>query len=174
MARLLLLCLLVCPRLTFATVASDFAGQIHDLSLDPAECYRVTELNFAKEDLKIYLTSGYLIFSKPVGGFRQGAVFVAEGEAGDAEILLMPPTRSERLSMATFTQSPNLEEHFTGAAMLFTDSTAADLLAQIHTVPEPRKNLELGNAIADQWNSVIRNLAGSFETTLVHDLLSTT
>ncbi len=173
MARLLFLFCLVSPGLTLASVAADFASQIHDLALDPDECYRVTELNFAKEDLKIYFTSGYLIFAKPIGGFRQGAVFVAGGEAGDAEILLMPPTRSERLSMATFTESPNLEEHLTGAALLFTDSTAADLLAQIHANAEPRKNLEIGNAIADQWNSVIRNLAGSFETTLVHDLLST-
>ncbi|MBZ5608540.1 MAG: hypothetical protein LAP38_09795 [Acidobacteriia bacterium] len=173
MARLLFLFLLASLRVTLAGVAADLAGQIQNVSLDPEECYRVTDLNFAKEDLKIYLASGYLIFSKPIAGFRQGAVFVADGDAGDAEILLMPPTRSERLSMATFTDSPTLEEHFNGAAFIFSDATAADLLAQIRVNPAPKKSPELGNAMADQWNSVLRNLAGSFETTLVHDLLST-
>ncbi len=171
MARWLSLFLLAGLRLS-AGLASDLAVQIQNVSLDPEECYRVTDLNFSKEDLKVYLASGYLIFSKPIAGFRQGAVFVADGDAGDAEVLLLPPSRSERMSMAIFTDSPNLEEHFNGAAMVFSDATAQELLAQIRANPVPKKSAELGNAIADQWNSVLRNLSGSFETTLVHDLLS--
>ena len=110
--------------------AADTAREVHGISLDPDECYRVIELNFAKEDLKIYLTSGYLVFAKPIQGGRQGAVFVATADAGDAEILLMPPTRGERLSLATFAGSPNLEEYFNTAVFIFTDGTGEDLLAR--------------------------------------------
>lgn len=173
MARLLALLFFVAVRLTHAsTTATDLARQVQQVSLDTDECYRVIELNFTKEDLKVYLNSGYLIFAKPIGGVRSGAVFVANSEAGDAEVLLLPPVRSERLSLATFTESPNLDEHFKAAALIFTDGTAADLLAQIQSSPSAKKAPEMGELIAGQWTSILRNLYGSFETRLVHDLLS--
>jgi len=171
-SRVLLLAALVSLRVLAAGAATDIARQFQFLALDPAECYRVTELNFSKEDIKIYLSSGYLIFSKPIAGFRQSAVFVASSDGGDAEILLMPPSRTERLSLATFTQYPNLEEHFKMAAFLFTDGTAADLLSRIDANPSPKKSEELGNVIADQWNPVLRNLSIPFETSLVQDSLT--
>ena len=173
MTRILAIAALLSLRVLTAEVATDIARQIQTLSLDPAECYRVTELNFSKEDIKIYLSSGYMIFSKPIAGFRQSAVFVTSSDGGDAEILLMPPTRSERLSLATFTHVPNLEEHFKMAAFLFTDATAADLLARIDANPSFKKSEELGNVLADQWNSVLRNLSMPFETSLVQDSLTT-
>jgi peptidase M1-like protein len=169
-ARVLLLVFLTSLRL-HAGAAMDLARQFQLISLDPDQCYRVSELNIGKEDVKVYLSSGYLIFAKPISGFRQGAVFVASGEGADAEILLMPPSRGERLSLAKFTGSPNLEEHFKAAAFLFTDNTASELLAKIDATP-PKKSPEFGNLIADQWNPVLRNLSGSFETALVHDALS--
>jgi hypothetical protein len=171
-ARFLVLFFLANLRIALAGAAADLARQLQQVSLDPDECYQVTELNFSKEDLKVYLASGYLMFSKPIGGFRHAAVFATAGEAADAEVLLMPPSRGERLSLANFTESPNLEEHIRGAAFIFTDNTAEDLLAQIHANPSPKKTPELGHIIADQWNSVLQNLSGSFETSLVHDLLS--
>ena len=78
--------------------ASD-GDEIQHLSLDPAECYRVLDLNFNKEDVKVYLASGYLIFTKPVfsnqsnsnQGTHLGAVFVASADGGDADVLLLPP-----------------------------------------------------------------------------------
>jgi Peptidase family M1 domain len=168
--RVLALLVLTGPLLT-AGVASDLAQQFQQMSLDPDECYRVTELNIAREDIKVYLSSGYLIFAKPIAGFRQGAVFVASSDGGDAEILIMPPTRGERLSLATYTQSPNLDEHFRAAAFLFTDGTAAELLSRIDAAL-PKKVPEIGLTLAGQWNSVMRNLAASFETRLVLDGLS--
>jgi len=170
-ARVLLLFFLTSLRFLHAGAATDLARQFQLISLDPDQCYRVTELNIGKEDVKVYLSSGYLILAKPIAGFRQGAVFVAAGEGADAEILLMPPSRGERLSLSTFTGSPNLEEHFKAAAFLFTDGTAAELLAKIDATP-PRKSPEFGNLMADQWNPVLRNLSSSFETALVHDALS--
>ena len=169
--RGLLLFFLTGARLLLAGAASDLATQFQSIALDPQQCYRVTELNFAKEDIKIYLTSGYLVFTKPIAGFQQGAVFVASEDGGDAEVLVMPPSRSERLSLATFTQSPNLEEHFNSAAFLFTDATAREVLSKLEQ-NSAKKVPEAGNLIAGQWNGVMQNFTGRFETTLVHDALS--
>ena len=169
--RILPLLLLTGVPLLAAGVATDLARELQTLTLDPDECYRVTELNLAKEDIKIYLASGYLILTKPVAGFRQGAVFVASAEAGDAEVLLMPPSRTERLSLATFTESPNLDEHFKAAAFLFTDATGADLLARVEEA-SAKTAPEQGHIIADQWTPTVRNLSHIFETSLVHDALT--
>ena len=163
MLRLLpALVLLASLRPAFALTAADVGDQIQQISLDPAECYRVLDLNFNKEDVKVYLASGYLVFSKPVQGVRLGALFVANAEAGDADILLLPPTRSERSSLNTFTNSPNLEEHFKSAAFVFTDGTGDDLLAQLQNNPASKKSPEMGGLIAERWTPVLRNLIVQF------------
>lgn len=170
MIRSAALLLLFSLRLSLAASASDLARQFREISLDPDECYRVIDLNFSKEDLKIYLASGYLVFAKPIQGARYAAVFVASADAGDAEALLMPPSRGERLSLATFTGSPNLEEHFGGAVFIFTDGTGEDLRARVEA--EPKKSPEAGNLIADGWTPTLRNFAASFQTRLVGGILS--
>src|ERR1700693_5859213 len=104
------LLLFAMPRL--AGTASDLARGIAEISLDPDQCYRVRDVTIVREDARFYLTDGYLIFAKPVAGARVSAVFTAEAEGGDAEVLLMPPTRSERRSLASYTGSPNMDEHF--------------------------------------------------------------
>jgi len=151
--------------------AADISRLLREDSIDPNECYRVTELEYSKEDLKIYFTEGFLAFAKPVNGIRPAAVFTSEVEAGDAELLLLPPTRGERLSLANFTQSPNLEEHFNAAILLFTDSSGEELLAKIHT-NGGKKNAEMGALLSDQYTSTFRNFTSSFEARLVLDLLS--
>ena len=158
------------PALAFT--AADLGDEIQHVALDPAECYRVLDLNFNKEDLKVYLASGYLVFTKPVRGSHLGAVFVANAEAGDADVVLLPPTRSERASLATFTKSPNLDEHFKSAAFVFTDSTGDDLLVKLQNNPDSRKSLEMGGLIAERWTSVLNNLVSSFETRVVYDVLT--
>ncbi len=145
---------------------------IQQATLDPSECYRVIDLNFSKDDLKVYLESGYLMFTKPVRGTRLGAVFLANADGGDADVLLLPPTRSERVSLAMFTDSPNLEEHFKSAAFVFTDGTGEGLLAQLQNAGSSKKSQEMGGLIAEKWSSVLANLMSSFETRLVYDVLS--
>jgi hypothetical protein len=156
----------------FALTAADLGDEIQHVSLDPQACYRVLDLNFSKEDLKVYLASGYLIFTKPTNNVRLGAVFVANVDGGDADILLLPPTRSERSSLATFTKSPNLEEHFKSAVFIFTDGTGDDLLARLAENPASKKSAEMGGLIAERWTSVLNNLISSFETRVVYDVLS--
>ena len=93
--------------------------------LDPEACYRVNDFRISREDVCVYLTSGYLILAKKVNGVRPAALFSADVDAGDAEVVAMPPNRGERLSLVSFTGSPNLDEHFRAGLMVFSDETGA-------------------------------------------------
>lgn len=166
------LILLTSLPLALAGTAADLADQVQHVTLDPQACYRVIDLNFSKEDLKLYLASGYLIFAKPVLGRRTGAVFVANAEGGDADVLLLPPTRSERVSLVQFTNSPNLEEHFKSAVFIFTDKTADDLLHKLEDNPASKKSQEMGGLIADHWTATFDDLISSFQTRILYDLMS--
>jgi Peptidase family M1 domain len=166
------LILLASVHSVFATTGADLSGELQHIALDADQCYRVLDLNFSKEDLKVYLASGYLIFTKPVRGTRLGAIFVTSAEAGDADLLLLPPTRSERSSLAMFTNSPNLEEHFKSAVFISTDGTGDKLLGEIQRNPESKRSPDMGGIILGEWNSVLGNLMASFETRVVYDLLS--
>ena len=152
--------------------AADLARAIHETAADPGEVYRVRELNFAREDIRIYLTEGYLVFSKPVEGRRVWAAFSSDVEGGDAEVLLLPPTRSERQSLAGFTNSPNLDEHLRSAFMVFTDGTADRLLEQIQREGVGRRVPEMGPAKAAEWSGIAGNIAAPMQLRLVEDILA--
>lgn len=155
-----------------APTAAELASTIRQAGLDPEECYRVRDISFAREDLRLYLSDGYLILGRPVGGRRISAVFSAHNEGGDGELLLMPPSKSERLSLATFTQSPNLNEHFRIALMLFTDATAEELAGLIRSRPDVAKSPETGILLERQFASAVNNLAASFGMRFLYELLS--
>jgi hypothetical protein len=159
-------------RLLHAGAAADLAHSITQAGVDPEECYRVRDLTLTAEDLRLYFTEGYMIFGKPVGDAPVTAVFVTGTQGGDGEILALPPNRSERQSLASHTASPNLNEHFKVAVLLFTGETYRDLMAQIRENPFNKKSPEMGLTLAPEWASVTRNLAASFESRLVLDLLS--
>jgi len=167
-----LILLAATTRCLLAASAAQVGDQVEHISLDPDQCFRVLDLNFAKEDLKIYLASGYLIFAKPIGGARLGAIFVTSEEAGDADLLLLPPTRSERSSLAKFTGSPTLDEHFKVAAFVFTDGTGDRLFAQLESNSPVKKSPDMGNLMAGRWTTVLADLVASFETRVVYDILS--
>ena len=152
--------------------AAAAAKAIVNSGLDAKECYRVRDLVFNKEDIRFYLTDGYLIFGKPIDGQRMSAVFTADVDGGDAEVILFPPHRSERLSLASFTGSPNLDEHINAAVFLFSDGTGEQLLAQIQA-GAPKKAQEMGLLLAEKWQSIVKNLSGSLAIRLVQDHLST-
>jgi hypothetical protein len=152
--------------------AADLARTIREAGLDPDACYRVHDLTFYKEDVRVYLTDGYLIFSKPVMGERLAAVFTADVEGGDGEVMLLPPYRGERQSMAAFTQSPNLDEHVRAALMVFTDGTARTLMDRITKEESGRKAPEMGPLLAEKWAPVVANVTDGFQLRLVQDLMA--
>ena len=150
---------------------ADVARAIRGAEFDPDQCYRVRDLNFSKEEARYYFTDGFLIFGKPIEGRVTSALFSADVEGGDAELIVMPPRAGERMSLANFTGSPNLNEHFKFAMMIFTDSTATNLLAQVRRA-QAAPNAERGLLLAGEWNGVVRNLSSSFAVRLVQDVLT--
>ncbi|PYT31810.1 MAG: hypothetical protein DMG58_11490, partial [Acidobacteria bacterium] len=170
-----LLAALFIPIVSYAAAGgAELARSVREVQLDSAECYRVHDLQINKDDIHLYFTDGYLIFGKPLNGTRTTAVFTADVEAGDAELLLLPPSRSERRSLAAYTGSPNLDEHLTGAVLLFGDDTYNNLMQQIRGSEFNKRNAEMGALMADEWNPTVRNLSESFEARLLLDLLSPT
>jgi hypothetical protein len=155
-----------------AGTAAELAREVASASLDPEECYRVRELTLVREDARFYLADGFLIFGKPVAGRRISAVFTTDVENGEAEVLLLPPNRSERKSLAAFTNAPNLDEHLTATVLLFTDDTYRELVEQMRANPFNRKSPERGVLLSEQWTSTVRNLSDSFVTRITLDLLA--
>jgi hypothetical protein len=165
----LLLCLL--PSLAHAATAADLARNIREMSLDPSQCYRVRDVSLHRDEARLFLTDGYLIFAKPVAGAPMAAVFISEGEGADAELLVLPPNLGERRSLASYTGSPNLDEHLLAAVLLFSDDTYAQISQQVRQGESNRKVPEMGALMADQWTPVVRNYATSFQTRLVWDVM---
>lgn len=153
-----------------ADTAADLARGIREAGLDAQACYRVRDLTFNQEDIKFYLTDGFLIFTRPVNGHRLAALFTTDVEGGDAELILMPPFRAERQSLGSFTGSPNLNEHFTSALFVFSDKLGDQLLARARESGSPSE--ERGQLLASQYVSLVRNLSESFQMRLVEDQLS--
>ncbi len=142
------------------------------MTLDPDRCYRVRDLKLTREDAKIFFTEGLLIFAKPIEGAPAAAIFSAQVEGGEAEILLIPPTAGERGSLARFTNSPNLEDRFENMLMLFTDDTAAELQRQIEASPGGVKPaVEMGLVLKQRFEASLRNVAESMQLRMVQDLL---
>lgn len=151
--------------------ASDLGHQVLAASLDPSECYHIREIRIDQADVTFYLTEGYLIFGKPVNGAAVSAVFTTEVEGGDAEVVLLPPDRAERRSLAAFTASPNLDEHFTEAVFFFTDDTARSLGERVRADPSSSRDPAFGRLMAERWNLAVSNLTSGFQTRIVLDLL---
>ena len=123
------------------TSAADLGRAVLTAGLDASACYRVRDLEISQEDAQFYLTDGYLIFGKPVNGSPVAAVFTADVDGGDAEVLLLPPNRSERKTLAGYTGSPNLDEHFSYAVFLFTEAMVRGIDEQIRAKGEAKNSL---------------------------------
>ena len=71
--RWLALVALLLPVAAAGGPAGDIARAIRENSFDRDECYRVRDLTLTREDIRIYLTDGHMIFSRPVAGRRIAA-----------------------------------------------------------------------------------------------------
>ncbi len=164
---------LLCAQTPPSSSGADLARAIRTAGLDPDQCYRVRDLAFARDEIKLFFNDGLLIFSKPVAGERLSAIFVGIEDPADGELLLLPPTRDERQSMAKFTRTPNLDEHFHTALLTFTDSTARDLLQEIAAGKGRPARVE-GKQLEAEWAPVVNNLNESLVQRITGDLLSAT
>lgn len=152
--------------------AAELGRAVVAAGLDATQCYRVRDLELSEEDAHFYLTEGYLIFGKPVNGAPVAAVFSGDVDGGDAELILLPPDRSERKSLAAYTGSPNLDEHFRTAIFLFTEASARGLMERVRANASSKNLPDIGALMAEQWNRTLANIESSYESRVVLDLLS--
>src|SRR5581483_10960473 len=103
-------------------------------------------------------------------------MFTSDAEAGDAEMLLIPPNRSERMSLAHFTYAPNFDEHFNTAIMLLSADTSARLQRSIAEKEAEAgmslRDAERGRELAERWSPSLRKLSSAFATRMVEQALS--
>jgi hypothetical protein len=170
--RITLLCGILAAQPPPAPSGAALAQAVSDIVLDPQQCYLVRDLSFARDDIKLYFNDGYLIFSKAAAGQRIAAVFAGTEDPADGELLLSPPRRDERQSLAKFTQTPNFDEHFRAALLTFTDGSAEKLITDILASGRSRVNEEAGRLLASEWSAPVRAITGSLAQRIVGDLIS--
>jgi Peptidase family M1 domain len=85
-------------------------------SFDVKDVYQVRDVSLLLEDLHISISDGTMAFMREVNGRVTGAVFEGVGE-----VLLVPPNRAERTSLALFTGTAVLEQRFQSAYLRFSD-----------------------------------------------------
>lgn len=168
--RAILFVLMAASCAQAAETAAALGEQLRQLELDPASCYRVRDLEFQREDIGLFFKDGLIIFSRPVAGQRVMAVYSTSEPGDDAEVLLRAPNRSERASLAKSTGSPNLNEHFSAAILVFTDGGAEELLEKIKA-GLVKERPDDGIVLSGRMNDATRNFARSFQVRLVEDLL---
>ena len=155
-----------------AHAAADLGKSLVGAGLDPARCYRIRDVILSREDARFYLTDGYIIFGKPVNGAPVSAVFSADTEGGDGEVLMLPPDRSERRSLASYTGAPTLDEHFSSALFFFTSAEDRALLGEIQKRPGVRNVPDIGVLMAERWNPRVAGAVAGLEARMVLDLLT--
>jgi hypothetical protein len=121
--------------------------QLRNIGLDKSRVYHVREVAIDRSSMHITLDDGIIGFTQDVAGHVTGAFF-----EGDGELLLRPPDRVERASMALFTGAAILEEGFSTAYFRFDDNTYSDLQPNLR----PTDNAE---EFVQQWDGAARNLA---------------
>ena len=126
-----------------AAPASSAVALYRDLlnpSLDAKDVYQIREVSIMVEDLHISISDGTLAFVHEVNGHITGAVF-----EGTGEVLLVPPNRAERTSLALFTGSPVMEQRFQSAYFRFSDNIVVqDLRAGLRGHAEDAQEFILG------------------------------
>ncbi len=123
--------------------------QLQRVGLDPSRVYRVRDASIDHAALHITFENGTLAFTSDVAGRVTGAFFEGQGE-----ILLAPPSRVERSSMALFTGAAILEETFVSGYFRFNDDTFAQLKPFFREAANARE-------FVSEWNETAVNLAGT-------------
>src|SRR5258707_2916094 len=92
-------------------------------AFDPKDVYQIREVSILREDLHISISDGTMALVRNVNGHVTGAMFEGVGE-----VLLVPPDRAERTSLALFTGSAILSQRFQSAYFRFSDDKLAEEL----------------------------------------------
>jgi hypothetical protein len=163
----LLLTIVWLPSRTWAASGLDpqeVLDQLRNVKVDPDQIYVLRHAQVTRDRVKLFFNRGYIGFFTKAAGKITGAVYTGEGE-----ILLIPPTRAEKESLARFVHSPILEEHFSTAILRFTDQTAKELIA-VGQKPES-DDPERPVGFPQRWNSSPRVFALEDSPRIFEDLL---
>jgi hypothetical protein len=148
-------CLLACtvsaqtvaPSAACPQTASALYARLSSVPLDEHRLFRIRDGRVDRPGLHLIFDDGKLAFTEDICGRITGAYFEGEGE-----VLLRPPNRVERESMALFTGMAILEEQFSAAYLRFNDDTAAQLEPYLRSIEEP-------DDFVQQANEATRGLA---------------
>jgi Peptidase family M1 domain len=121
--------------------------QLRHVGLNPARTFKVRGASIDRPGLHLTFEDGTIAFTNDVQGRITGGFF-----EGDGEVLLAPPTREERASMALGTGMAILEERFNTAYLRFNDDTFADFQPFLRPSPDAQE-------FAARFDSSAQNLA---------------
>jgi hypothetical protein len=121
--------------------------RLRSVGLDASRVYRIRDASLDRSSLHITFDNGIIAFTQDVEGRITGAFF-----EGDGEVLLSPPSRVERSSLALFTGMAILEEQFSTAYLRFNDDTYAELRASLHSAENSREFIT-------EWGETAQHLA---------------
>lgn len=121
--------------------------QLRHIGLNPSRTYKVRGAGLDRPGLHLTFEDGTIAFTQDVDGRVTGALF-----EGDGEVLLTPPSREERASMALGTGMAILEERFNSAYLRFNDDTFAEFEPYLRPSPD-------ASEFAARLESTAENLA---------------
>ncbi|MBI4466269.1 MAG: hypothetical protein HY656_02425 [Acidobacteria bacterium] len=144
-------------------MAAPLLEALQQVRPDTFQTFKVTDIFLERDAVRLHLEHGTLVFLEPVAGQVTGALF-----EGTGEVLVVPPERAERHQLVKFTGSPILAESFSSAYFRFSDSSAAELLAQIRSGRgRPTHTPE----VAARWEPVLGSLNRAHAVRLLMDFL---
>jgi len=142
------------------TSAAALYRQLSNVRLDPNRVFRVRDLSVETHEIHLTFNDGVIAFTEPVEGEITGAYFQGEGE-----VLVLPPDRVERESLALFTGNAVLEEKFTAGFFRFQRGEMGALADRLKVPVAATDFLARGNG-------VMQSLAQSDALALLNDLLN--
>ena len=134
--------------------------QLAGVRLDPDRVFRVRDISIETHEIHLTFTDGLIAFTEPVNGVITGAYFEGEGE-----VLLFPPDRVERESLALFTGNAVLEEKFTAGFIRFRGGEMEALASRLKMAVAATEFLRRGDGIT-------QSLASSDALALLNDMLN--
>jgi hypothetical protein len=129
--------------------AEDLYLKLRGVGLDQAKIFRIRGASVHRPGFQISLEDGTIGFTADIMGRTTGAFF-----EGDGEVLLAPPNREERASMALGTGGAILEERFSTIYLRFNDDTFAELRPFLRAAEDSADFFARCNPVAQQLSEV--------------------
>lgn len=134
--------------------------EVMRLGSSGAESANIDHLVLTRDAGQLTFEHGMLYLLTPIAGRTMGAVFQGQGR-----FTFAPPVPVEQAELQRFAGSPELDDTFTEAILIFSDSTADQLRGLALRPAEPSGNL------ADRVHDLLHSLEGDKEGSLSSDVI---